>query len=164
MSLATPTFKPSVSWDQRNRVLFREGRWPLHKESREHSTVLHTLSAATEAPLWFQVSPASNRFLLEATGSETPVSSGATWLPDLLSFEDTWETRKSGCCRATNGHVEVDEMNLKLELAHFLQSFLDYNCATEWENSTKFATATLRHLKDSSRLGGCSGRYTKPWC
>lgn len=93
MSLATPTFKPSVSCDQSNRVLFNEARWLLHKDSRARNTFLHTLSAATEAPLWFQASPASNRFLLEATGSETPVSSGATWLPDLLSLEDTWETR-----------------------------------------------------------------------
>lgn len=91
MSLATPTFKPSVSWDQSNRIQFKEARWLLYKDSGTHDTVIHTFSAVTEGPLWFQASPASNRFLLEATGSETPVSSDATWLPDLLSFEHTWK-------------------------------------------------------------------------
>lgn len=93
MSLATPTFKPSVSWERSNRILLKEARRLLHKPSRTHNTVVHTLSAETGGPLWFQASPASNRFLLEATGSETPVSSDATWLPDLLSFVDTWKKK-----------------------------------------------------------------------
>lgn len=47
-----------------------------------------TLEAVTEM-FWFQASPASNRFFLEATGSVGLVRSASPWTLDLPSFEET---------------------------------------------------------------------------